>query len=242
MTVLLLVLSLLQTPASSDQTVYPFGPGVAAPQAINRPTPRYTDAAREAGMQGVVMLTGIVEADGRVSNIRIQRSLDAGLDQEAIKAFEQWRFTPGTKDGQPVRVQVTVEMSFNMRGGASLPPPTSIVVYRRTDSDGRTTSFEIADERFQRLPVWNPNTIPIPAPPLAAADAIRAATDWVNASNPIPGGYEVLTITLRRFPGASATRWFYNIDLTPASRNPQSAAPLTTAVVLLDGSIVEPHR
>src|SRR5262245_20028231 len=106
MTALLLALSLLQTPAP-DQTVYPIGQGVTPPQPISRPNPRYTDAARQAGTQGTVWLTGIVEADGRVSNISIQRSLDSGLDQEAIKAFEQWRFTPGMKDGRPVRVQVT---------------------------------------------------------------------------------------------------------------------------------------
>lgn len=241
MTVLLLALSLLQTPASSDQTVYPVGPGVAAPQAINRPTPRYTDAAREAGVQGVVMLTGIVEADGRVSNIRIQRSLDAGLDQEAIKAFEQWRFTPGTKDGQPVRVQVTVEMSFNMRGGTIPPtPPTAIAVFRRVEQNGTTTAFEIPNERFLQLPSWDPNVVR--APSLAAGDALRIATEWVGRVNPIAEGYTLLAVSLRRFPVPTSNRWFYVFDFTPANHNPQVPTSLTTAVVLLDGSIVEPHR
>ena len=148
-------------------------PAVTSPQPITRPIPRYTDAARQAGTQGEVWLTCIVETDGRVTNIRIQRGLDPGLDEEAVKALEQWRFSPGMKDGRPVRVQVTVQMSFNVRGGAITPPPTSIVVFRRTETDGRTLSFEIADERFQRLPVWDPSAIA--APPLAAADAIRAA-------------------------------------------------------------------
>jgi len=45
----------------------------------------------------------------------VTTSLDAGLDQEAIKAVKQWRFEPGTKDGKPVPVLMTIEMTFTLR-------------------------------------------------------------------------------------------------------------------------------
>jgi TonB family protein len=238
--VLLLALSLLQTPAP-DPTVYPIGPGITAPQPTARPNPSYTDAARQAGTQGTVWLSGIVETDGRVSDIRVTRTLEPGLDAEAIKAFEQWRFTPGMKDGRPVRVQVTVEMSFNVRGGIPPPAPaTPVSVFRRIEPDGSTIVFDIPNERFQRLPSWDPNAVP--APSLATADALRTATEWVGRANPIAGGYTLLAVTLRRFPNPSSNRWFYLVDFMPANRNPQSPTPLTTAVVLFDGAIVEPHR
>jgi TonB family protein len=45
------------------------------------------------------------------------RSLDPrfGLDEEAIKAARQWRFAPGTRMGQPVSVQITIELTFTLR-------------------------------------------------------------------------------------------------------------------------------
>ena len=55
--------------------------------------------------------------DGRVGDAKIVRSLDTeyGLDQEALKAAKQWRFVPGTKDGHPVAVLVTLEMTFTLK-------------------------------------------------------------------------------------------------------------------------------
>jgi len=66
---------------------------------------------------GVAFVTCVVETDGSVSNAQIVRSLDPvfGLDDEALKAARQWRFQPGMRNGEPVRVSVTIEMSFTLR-------------------------------------------------------------------------------------------------------------------------------
>ena len=79
--------------------------------------PQYTAQAMRAKIQGEVLLECIVQPDGSVGNIRVVRSLDAsfGLDQEAIKAARQWRFAPGTKQGQPVPVLVTIAIAFTLR-------------------------------------------------------------------------------------------------------------------------------
>jgi len=93
------------------------GPGVIGPRLIHEERPRYTTAAMGQRIQGSVLLEGIVETDGSVSNVRVVRSLDAnyGLDNEALIAARKWRFSPGIKDGHPVRVLVTMEMTFTLR-------------------------------------------------------------------------------------------------------------------------------
>jgi TonB family protein len=91
--------------------------GVTIPQPLSRPGPRYTVQAMRMKVTGAAIVACVVETDGSVSNARIMRSLDPvfGLDDEAIKAARQWRFEPGTRDGEPVRVAVTIEMSFTLR-------------------------------------------------------------------------------------------------------------------------------
>ena len=70
----------------------------------------------KAKLKGDVELEGVLGTDGRIGEVRVIRSLDAlfGLDGEAMKAFKEWRFTPATRDGQPVAVVVTVVMTFSL--------------------------------------------------------------------------------------------------------------------------------
>jgi TonB family protein len=96
---------------------YKPGNGVETPRLIREVKPQYTAQAMRAKIQGEVLLECIVMPDGSVGNIRVVRSLDAafGLDQEAIKAARQWRFQPGTRQGQPVPVLVTIAIAFTLR-------------------------------------------------------------------------------------------------------------------------------
>ena len=93
------------------------GNGVTAPRLIKEEKPRYPSQAREAGIGGTVSLEAVVDATGKVGEVRVVRSLDTqyGLDDEAVKAVKAWRFSPGTKDGVAVPVLVDVEMSFSVR-------------------------------------------------------------------------------------------------------------------------------
>jgi TonB family protein len=92
---------------------------MVAPQPIKRATPGYTSPAMRAGVAGIVLVQGVVETDGTLSDVHVVRSLDQqfGLDEEALKAARQWRFEPGTKDGEPVRAEVTIELEFRLRTG-----------------------------------------------------------------------------------------------------------------------------
>jgi TonB family protein len=94
--------------------VYRVGNGVTPPRLIYKVEPQYTEEARTAKYQGTVLLYVEVQPDGRASHIRVARALGLGLDERAIEAVRQWRFTPGTKEGQPVPVAATIEVNFRL--------------------------------------------------------------------------------------------------------------------------------
>jgi TonB family protein len=101
--------------------------------------PDYTDAAKARKVQGTVEMTVLVQADGTpASDVRIVKSLDPDLDQQAIKAVRQWRFKPGTKDGQPVPVEVNIEMTFTLRDGPKKAEPVRPQVYKPGEEGVKT--------------------------------------------------------------------------------------------------------
>jgi TonB family protein len=105
-----------QSPAlAKKEPVYKPGPGITTPVVLRETKPAYTRAAMEAKIQGTVPLQCVVTPKGTVRDVKVVRSLDPGLDAEAIKAAEQWTFTPGKKDGKAVAVQVDLEMTFTLR-------------------------------------------------------------------------------------------------------------------------------
>jgi len=61
-----------------------------------------------------VLVAVEVGADGVPNNVRVLRSLGLGLDEKAVEAVKQWRFKPGMKDGKPVPVAATIEVSFRL--------------------------------------------------------------------------------------------------------------------------------
>jgi periplasmic protein TonB len=94
--------------------VFKVGGGISAPRAITTPDPEYTEEARNAKIQGTCVLWLIVDQQGQPRDIRVIRSLGHGLDGRAIDAVKQWRFQPALKDGQPVNVQISVEVGFHL--------------------------------------------------------------------------------------------------------------------------------
>jgi protein TonB len=88
--------------------------GVSAPRAIYTPEPEFSEEARKAKYQGVVVLTAVVGVDGRVHSARVSRSLGMGLDEKALQVVKLWKFDPGKKDGRPVPVEINLEIDFNL--------------------------------------------------------------------------------------------------------------------------------
>lgn len=100
--------------ATNDKTVYNIGDGVTAPKATYHPEPNYTKKAKDAKIQGQVKLDVVVDEQGNVSDVKVTKSLDEGLDQQAVTAVKTWKFQPATKDGKPVSCKVAIEVSFRL--------------------------------------------------------------------------------------------------------------------------------
>jgi TonB family protein len=98
----------------SDSGGVTFGPDMRPPAVIFKKEPEYSEEARKARFQGAVVFNVVVDASGRASDIRVIRSLGLGLDEKAIEALSQWKFRPGTKDGNPVAVPVQVAVDFRL--------------------------------------------------------------------------------------------------------------------------------
>jgi protein TonB len=98
-----------------DDPVYQVGRGVTAPVLIKEVKPSYTGDAIRRKVQGTVEVSAVVKTDGTVGEVRVTKSLDTDLDEQAVIATKQWKFKPGTKDDQPVNVQVTIELTFTLR-------------------------------------------------------------------------------------------------------------------------------
>ena len=91
------------------------GSGITPPSLIREVKPNYTEEARQRGLKGDVELEIVVRRDGLVGDVRLTRGLGAGLDQRAIDAVRQWRFSPARRMGTPVDVIVEVAVEFKLR-------------------------------------------------------------------------------------------------------------------------------
>ena len=84
------------------------GPDVTPPRVVRRS--RLAPAGR---MSGSVVLDVVLLQDGSPKIVRILRSLNADADERAVRHFEQWRFTPATKNGVPIKVRMNAEVRFH---------------------------------------------------------------------------------------------------------------------------------
>src|SRR5947209_2354372 len=88
--------------------------GVTAPVAKFTPEPDFSEEARKAKYQGVVVLAAVIGPDGKPRNIHVVRSLGMGLDEKAIEKVRTWLFEPGKKNGSPVAVAMNLEVDFRL--------------------------------------------------------------------------------------------------------------------------------
>ena len=103
-----------QAAPPAEGGVYKVGSGVSAPMVIFKRDPEYSEEARKAHLWGSVVLTLVVGADGTPRNIKVIRPLGMGLDERAVATVGEWRFRPGTKQGNPVAVLATIEVNFRL--------------------------------------------------------------------------------------------------------------------------------
>jgi TonB family protein len=95
--------------------VYKIGANISKPILLNEIEAEYSDYGRKERIQGICVVSLIVDAKGVPQNVHVIRSLEPSLDDNAVDAVKQWRFKPAMKDGTtPVPVMVTVEVDFHL--------------------------------------------------------------------------------------------------------------------------------
>jgi protein TonB len=83
------------------------------PEAITKVSPLYPDIAREASIDGTVMVQALVGKDGKVKDTRVVKSIPM-LDAAAVTAVKQWVFKPALSNNKPVAVWVAVPVKFTL--------------------------------------------------------------------------------------------------------------------------------
>src|SRR5258708_9732498 len=89
-------------PQNTSDVVYgQFDPGITRAKATYQPNPEYSDRAARKKIQGTVLLSIIVTAEGTVRAAQVTHSLDKDLDTNAVACVKKWKFDPSTSDGKP---------------------------------------------------------------------------------------------------------------------------------------------
>lgn len=101
-------------PPPPQNAAIPFGPGMQRPRKISGPEPQYTREAREARVEGKMLVQCVITVDGRLTSCRILKGLPF-MDQPVLSALAQQRWTPVVFQGQPVRVFYTIPIKLVLK-------------------------------------------------------------------------------------------------------------------------------
>jgi periplasmic protein TonB len=94
---------------------YRVGGKVQAPKLIQQVQPVYPPLARQAHIQGDVVIDSVIDTQGRVTQMKVVSGSPL-LVEAAMQALEQWRYQPTLLNGQPVAVDMMVTVHFNLGG------------------------------------------------------------------------------------------------------------------------------
>lgn len=102
-------------PPSEPEGPIHVGGDVQAPVKKYAPPPSYTEIARKARVQGVVIVQAIVDKQGQVQQVKVLKGLPMGLDKAAVDAVNNWTFEPATLNGKPVDVYYNLTVNFTLQ-------------------------------------------------------------------------------------------------------------------------------
>ena len=106
----------LQVAPPSEEELPKFGEYVYVeelPEAVSKVQPVYPEIARDAGVDGTVLVQALVGKDGKVKDTRVVKSIKM-LDDSAVAAVKQWVFKPALSNNKPVAVWVAVPVKFSL--------------------------------------------------------------------------------------------------------------------------------
>jgi len=90
------------------------GGSVTAPKLVHTAEPQFSEYARRVKMSGNVQIYLWVEEDGTPSHVRLIRPVGMGLDEKAVEAVKQYRFSPAMQNGKPVKVDLYIDVNFQI--------------------------------------------------------------------------------------------------------------------------------
>jgi protein TonB len=90
------------------------GGGVSKPVPLYTPEPEFSEEARKAKFSGSVQVYLIVDAQGNPTHVKVVRPIGMGLDEKAIECVRTYKFKPAMKNGQPVPVDMWIDVSFDI--------------------------------------------------------------------------------------------------------------------------------
>ncbi|MCM2268525.1 MAG: TonB family protein [Thermoanaerobaculia bacterium] len=102
-------------PAAEPDGPILVGGDVKPPERVFAPQPTYTEIARKARIQGVVIVQAIIDREGNVTNVKVLKGLPMGLEEAAVEAMKQWKFKPATLNGRPVTVYYNLTVNFKLQ-------------------------------------------------------------------------------------------------------------------------------
>jgi periplasmic protein TonB len=102
-------------PSAEPEGPIMVGGEVKAPEKVSAPQPQYTEIARKARIQGVVIVQAIIDKQGNVTNVKVLKGLPMGLEEAAVDAIKQWKFKPATLNGRPVTVYYNLTVNFKLQ-------------------------------------------------------------------------------------------------------------------------------
>jgi TonB family protein len=94
------------------ETVYDLGPGITPPRVVKQVNPSYP-TNRGVKAVGWVIIGLVISSKGIPRDPHVVKGLDKDLDQSAVEAVKEWRFSPAQKNGKPIAVRVSVEIQFH---------------------------------------------------------------------------------------------------------------------------------
>ena len=111
-----LIIGIPEAPPEPEPTgpIYVTG-DVVKPEKVNAPPPQYTEIARKARIQGVVIVQAIIDENGDVTNVQVLKGLPMGLSEAAEASVKQWKFKPATLNGKPVAVYFNLTVNFQLQ-------------------------------------------------------------------------------------------------------------------------------
>jgi len=104
-------ISFVSAKPNADPSILPMTADLR-PTILYREKAKYTEEARNNGVQGTVILSIVFNVNGKITDIKVVRGLPHGLNENAIEATKKIRFKPAVKDGKPVSVRGQLEFTF----------------------------------------------------------------------------------------------------------------------------------